>query len=77
MLEEVTSAVKVEPALQPLSGEEIKGNQTDEARSNISARRFWIRGQRAFFDIRVFDPNAQRHLSKTLRKCHEFNEKGK
>ena len=66
MLEEVTSDVKVEPALQPLSGEAIKGNQTDKARSNISARRFWIRGQGAFFDIRVFDPNVQRHLSKTV-----------
>ena len=28
MLEEVTSDVKVEPTLQPLSGEEIKGNQS-------------------------------------------------
>ena len=38
MLEEVTSDVKVEPVLQPLSGEEIKRNQSDEARSDISAR---------------------------------------
>ena len=42
MLEKVTSDFKVEPALQPLSGEEIKGDQSDEARSDISARRFWI-----------------------------------
>ena len=35
---EVTSNIKVEPALQPLSGEEIKGDQSDEARSYISAR---------------------------------------
>ena len=35
---EVTSDNKVEPALQPLSGEEIKGNQSDIARSDISAR---------------------------------------
>ena len=77
MLEEVTSDVKIEPALQSLSGEEIKGNQSDEARSDISARGFWIRGQRAFFDIRVFDPNAQRYQSKTLRKCYEINEQEK
>ena len=51
MLEEVTSDVKLEPALQPF----------DEARSDISPKGFWIRGQRAFFDIRVFDSNAQRH----------------
>ena len=66
MLEEVSSDVKVEPALQPLSGEEIKGNQSDEARFDISARGLWIRGQRVFFNMRVFDPNAQRHQSKTL-----------
>ena len=62
MLEEVTSDVKVEPALQPLSGEEIKGNQSDEARSDISARGFWIRGQRAFFNIRVFDPREKERV---------------
>ena len=73
MLEDVTSDIKVEPALQPLSSEEINGNQSGEARSDISARGFWIRGQRAFFDVRVFDPNAQRHQSKTLRKFYEIN----
>ena len=77
MLEEVTSDVKVEPALQPLSGEEIKGNQSDEARSDISARGFWIRGQREFFDIRVFDPNPQRHQNKNLRKYYEISEQEK
>ena len=74
---EVTSNIKVEPALQPLSGEEIKGDQSDEARSYISARWFCIRGQRAFFCIRLFDPNAQGHQSKTLRKCYEINEQEK
>ena len=61
MLEEVTSDVKLEPALQLLSGEQIKGNRAEEARSDISARGFWIKGQREFFDIKVFDPDAQRH----------------
>ena len=74
---EVTSNIKVEPALKPLSGEEIKGDQSDEARSYISARWFCIRRQRAFFGIRLFDPNAQGHQSKTLRKCYEINEQEK
>ena len=69
MLEEVSR----EPALQPLSGE-IKGSQSDKVRSDISTIRFWIRGQRAFFDNTAFDPNAQRHQSKTLRKCYKINE---
>ena len=66
ILEELTSDVKVKLALQPLSGKEIKENQSDEARSDISDRGFWIRGQRAFFDISVFDP--------TLNECYEINE---
>ena len=32
MLEEVSSNVKAEPALQRLSGEEIQGSQSGEAR---------------------------------------------
>ena len=77
MLEEVTSNAKIEPAWQRLSREEIKGNKSDKARSNISATGIWIREQRAFFDIRVFDPNTQRHQSKTLRKCYEIKEQEK
>ena len=77
MLEEVNNNVKVEPVLQPLSGEQIKRNQTDEARSDVSARRFWIREQRTFFDIKIFDPNAQRHQSKAIRKCYEINAQQK
>ena len=73
MLEEVSRDAKVEPALQPLSGE-IKGSQSDEVRSDISTIRFWIRGQRAFFDNIAFDPNAQCHQSKTLQKCYKINE---
>ena len=73
MLEEVSRDVKVEPALQPLPGE-IKGSQSDEVRSDISTIRFWIRGRRSFFDNTAFDPNAQRHQSKTLRKCYKINE---
>ena len=66
ILQEVTHDVTIEPCLQPLTGEEIRGSVSDEARSDISARGFWSRGQRAFFDIRVFDPNAQRHQNKHL-----------
>ena len=60
-----------------VTGEEIKGNQSDQTRSKISARGFWIRRQRAFFDIRVLDPDAQRHQAETLRECYEINEQEK
>ena len=77
MLVKVTSDVKLEPALQPLSGQEIKGNQSEEARSDINTRQFWIKGPRAFFDIRVFDPDAQHHENTTLKICYEIKEQEK
>ena len=45
-----------------------------EARADISARGFWCRGQRAFFDVRVFDPNAQRRENKAPKKCYKLKE---
>ena len=76
MLQEVTNDVRIEPILQPLTGEEqsIGGNVSVEARTDTSARGFWCRGQRAFFDVIIFDPNAQRHENKTLKRWYELNE---
>ena len=69
MLQEVTNDVRIE-MLQPLTREEesIVGNLSAEARADISARGFWCRGQRAFFDVKVFDPNVQRHENKILKE---------
>jgi len=36
-----------------------------------------VRGQQAFFDVRVFDPNAKRYLHKALPQCYIQNEKEK
>ena len=76
MLQEVTNDVRIKPILQPLTGEEqsVGGNLSMEARADISARGFWCRRQRTFFDLRIFDPNAQRHENKTLKRCYELNE---
>ena len=76
ILQEVTNNVRIEPILQPITGEEqsIGGKVSVEARADISTRGFWYRGQRAFFDVRIFDPNAQRHENKTFRRCYELNE---
>ena len=76
MLQEVTGDVRIEPILQSLAGEEqsVGENVSAEARADISARRFWCRGQGAFFAERIFDLNAQRHGNKTLKRCHELNE---
>ena len=37
----------------------------------------WVSGQRAFFDLRVFDPNAQRYLKQALKQCYSMNENEK
>ena len=49
-------------------------NRSDEARLDISATGFWTPGQRAFFDVRVFDLNAQRYENLELNKCFLYNE---
>ena len=55
--------VAIEPVLQPLSGESFHyamANVEDEARLDVSVQ--GICGnclQRAFFDVRVFNPTAQ------------------
>ena len=52
-------------------------NMKDEARLDISARGFWISGQKALFDIRVFNPIAKRYRDMTLNKCYDINEREK
>ena len=49
----------------------------DKARLDIRARGFWKAGQSAFFDVRVFNLIAKRHVNQTLSKCYEQNEKEK
>ena len=76
MLQVVTNDVGIESILQLLTGEQqsIGGKVSVEARADISARGFWCRGQRAFFDVRVFDPNAQRRENKAPKKCYKLKE---
>ena len=38
---------------------------------------FWVKGQEAFFDIKVFDLNAKRYLNSALPQCYVQNEKVK
>ena len=66
--------------LLPLQGEHMQyatANNATEARVDISARGFWTRGQKAFMDIRIFDPMANCHRDRTLDSCHTTNEQTK
>ena len=80
IVSEVCKDTEIEPKLLPLSAEELHGrttNRLNEAKLDIRAKGFWNRDQQAFFDIRVFDPNACRCLNKSLQQCHAMNEHGK
>ena len=82
LLDMVCHDVQVEPALQPITGEELaRGtNQAPEARLAVHCRVFWERQRAAFFDIRVCHPNADsfRDLSpKQIYRIHENEKKRK
>ena len=65
---------------QPVSDNNLvpsTGNTNGGARLDVSAWSFWITGQKAFFDVRVFDPNASRYQSKSLKQCFVVNEREK
>ena len=65
VLQKVKNYVKIEPILQPVTGEE---------QANISTRGSWYLGQNPFSDVRIFNLNAQRHKDETLKRCYELNE---
>ena len=61
LLDEICTGVGIEPTLQPLSNEQMRlksANIDDGARLDVIAEDFWGTRQRAFFDVRVFNPFA-------------------
>ena len=62
LLSEVCKDVELEPSLLTLNGKEQTmsnaAKKNDEVRLDLCARSFWVSGQKAFIDVRVFDPNA-------------------
>ena len=76
LLREVSTNVTVEPALQPLSGEELgrRANKEDEARVDIRAHSFWNNAQDAFFDVRIFYPFASSYRTQKLENVFKQHE---
>ena len=72
--------VSVEPPLQPLLGEQLSlhsANWNEGVRLDIAATNFWSKnGQRAFFDIRVFNPVAQSNHTLSW-SCYQKHEQEK
>ena len=78
LLTEVCYNVATEPPLQPLTGESYSArsvNMDDNAHLDIRARDFWNNHQDAFFDVRVFYPNAPSNRSTDAYRKHELAKK--
>jgi len=76
-LSKVCRDVQKEPTLQPLVGTETLPKSTNtsrEARLDVSARGFWVTGQKAFFDVRVFNPLAKRYATQDPTRSYVVNE---
>ena len=77
LLNEICNNVQIEPQLQGLSGEHFDAktaSKHEDARLDISARGFWCSGQKALFDVWVFNSIASRYRNTPLSKCHNINE---
>ena len=77
LLSEVCHNVATEPRLQPLSGESLTHRTaitSDDARLDIRARGFWSPAQDAYFDVRVFYPNAPSNRSGSLSAAYKKHE---
>ena len=73
-------SVQLEQQLLPVEGEldGVKGvEKGDEARMDVTAVGFWGALQRAFFDVRVFDPFAPSYAKKSITTLFKDNEREK
>ena len=80
LLSKVCNDVAIEPPLQSISGEVItpqSANRQDDSRADIHARGFWGQWQSAFFDIRVFHPNAQSYRNTSIPSVYRRHEQQK
>ena len=77
IIDDVGHETRIEPPLQPLSGEVLAegSNDKEEARLDIATRSFWQMHEMAFFDIRVFNPFAKSHINTNLEALFRSQEK--
>ena len=81
LMTEVCHNVGIEPTLQPITDERLvhrTANRQDGARLDVAADSFWGNDrQRAFFDVRVFNPHAPSYQNTPLAQCYRKNEQEK
>ena len=73
------NGVTIEPVLQDISGEQLGmgSNIAMDARLDIHARGFWEPQRAAFFDVRVFHPNADCYRDKELDPIYRNHDNEK
>ena len=73
-MSEVCSDVCTEPTLQPITGETLTGTSAisgDGTRLDVAANCFWGgRFERAYFDVRIFNPNAPSNRQQCLASTY-------
>ena len=78
LLNQECADVSIEPHLVQVTEDETTStNREDAARLDIAARDFWRSSQRAFFDIRVFNDNAQSNISRNIEETFSHHEREK
>ena len=68
---------ELSPLLQPLTGKHLSyrsANVEDGARLNVVAEGFWGHQQRAYFDVKVFNPLGPTYSSISLPRCYRWAE---
>ena len=78
LLTEVCHDIEIEPHLQPTSRDECPNpntNISDGARLDVSMNRFWAgQYEKAFLDVRVFNPYANSYKNIEIDKCYKKHE---
>ena len=78
LLTKVCHGVSIEPHLQPLTKELLQyrtANVKDDASLNIAANGFWGgRFEKAFFDVRIFNPCTQLNHQSSLQATYKKHE---
>ena len=81
LLTDVCHNVILEPHLQPLSGESLSSSSAtreENARLDVGVNGFWgERFERAYIDVRVFNPHAPSNLSSQISSTYRRHEREK
>ena len=79
LLGEICKDVKTEPSLLPVTGEILPtgSNVSDGARADVSAIGLWQPLNKAFIDVKVFNPLATSNAARDLGDIYRDHEKAK